>query len=153
MPNYLTEFFRRGGVTDPFETMRRDMERMFTERFPALGATFGGTEFAPALDVRTTDAGLEVTAELPGVTESDITLEIQDDVLTLKGEKKEEREEKAPSGAILRERSYGSFSRSVRLPYAPEPDKVTAKFDKGVLHVTAPKPAEIAEKTRRIPIG
>lgn len=152
MANFL-DLFRRGGVTDPFEAMRRDIDRMFSERLPALGGLFGTNGFAPALDVKQTEGGIEVTAELPGVTEKDITLEVQDDVLTLSGEKKSEREEKGEGGILFSERSWGSFSRSVRLPFAPEPDKVTAKFENGVLKVTAPKPAEVAARTRRIAIG
>lgn len=153
MSNLLTEFFRRNDVADPFEPMRRDMERMFADRWPALGRGFGNGSFAPALDVKTSETAVEVSAELPGMAESDIKLDLNDDILTLSGEKKSEHEEKTEAGAVISERSYGSFSRSVRLPWAPEPDKVTAKFDKGVLQVTAPKPAEVAARSRRIPIG
>jgi HSP20 family protein len=154
MASFLTDMFRRGtDVADPFEAMRRDMDRLFTERFPTLGRAFGNGGFAPALDVKATETGVEVSAELPGVTEGDISLDLHDDILTLSGEKKSEHEEKTAGGAVLSERSYGSFSRSIRLPWAPDPGKVTARFEKGVLHVSAPKPAAIAEKTRRIPIG
>jgi HSP20 family protein len=155
MANFLSDVFRRPGtgLMDPFEAMRRDMERMFSDRWPSLAAGFGTSGFAPALDVKTTDKAVEVTAELPGVAEGDIELELHEDLLTLRGEKKSSREEKGEGGAVLTERVYGSFSRTVRLPWAPEPDKVTAKFDKGVLHVSAPKPAEVATRTKRIPIG
>lgn len=153
MSTFLTDFFQRGtkDPIDPFETMRREMDRMLSDRFPGFGRFPGG--YAPALDVSTGDDHVEITAELPGVSEDDVTLEIDDDVLTLKGEKKAEREEKTDGGAVLTERSYGSFYRSVRLPFAPDPDRVSAKFENGVLTVTAPKPAEIAARSRRIAIG
>lgn len=152
MSNALTDFFRRpGGVSDPFELMRREMERMMGDRFPALGPAYQ-PGFAPAVDIRTTETGIEISAELPGVAEADIALDLDDDLLTLSGEKKVEREEKA-EGRMVSERAWGSFSRTVRLPFAPEPDKVTAKFEKGVLTVAAPKPAGIAARTRRIAIG
>ena len=155
MANYLPDFFRRGTTDpfDPFESMRREMDRMFSDRFPGLARRDGEHVFAPVLDVKTGDDQLEVTAELPGVSEDDISLELDDDVLTLKGEKKEDREEKTDEGAVLKERSYGSFTRSIRLPFAPEPDKVSAKFDSGVLKITAPKPAEVASRSKRIAIS
>lgn len=152
MSNFLTDFLRRpGGVSDPFELMRREMERMMGDRYQALGPAFQ-PGFAPAIDVRSTETGLEITAELPGVAETDIALDLHEDLLTLSGEKKTEKEEKT-DGRMVSERAWGSFSRTVRLPFAPEPDKVTAKFEKGVLTIAAPKPAEVAARTRRIAIG
>lgn len=100
-----------------------------------------------------TPEGVEVTAELPGVAEDDLTLDLHDDVLTIRGEKKDEKEEKdEKSGAIHRERTYGSFSRSLRLPFAPDPAKATASFDKGVLKISAPRPPEAQAKSSRIEI-
>jgi HSP20 family protein len=87
-----------------------------------------------------------VTAELPGVDEKDIDLSLADGVLTIRGEKKTEREETdKDKNWHLTERSYGSFSRTIALPYDPDSAKVEAKFDKGVLRVRLPKPAEIAK--------
>ncbi|RMF41773.1 MAG: Hsp20/alpha crystallin family protein [Alphaproteobacteria bacterium] len=152
MATALTEFFRRdGSVLDPFEEMRREMMHMFPGRWADMPSLFKGG-FVPVLDVRMKDDGLEVTAELPGVTEDDISLEINDDILTLSGEKKSEYKEKTEKGAVLMERSFGSFSRSVRLPFAPDPEKVKAAFKDGVLTVTAPKPEELAKRSRRIAI-
>lgn len=139
---------------DAFSTFGREVSRMFDEvfrGFPAMGrgaAVMGG--FAPNLDVRETDQTLEITAELPGLSEQDVDLRLEGDLLTLAGEKKEEskREE---GGLHLTERSFGRFQRSFRLPFRPDPADVRAEFDKGVLHVTLPRP-QMEQAGGRIPI-
>jgi len=151
--------FGSGGVVpqgnDPFSTFGREVSRMFDEvfrGFPAMGgrgaAVMGG--FAPNLDVRETDNSLEVTAELPGLSEEDVELRLEGDLVTLSGEKKQEskREE---AGLHLTERSFGRFQRSFRLPFRPDPAEVKAEFDKGVLHITLPKP-QMEQSGGRIPI-
>lgn len=140
---------------DPFTAAHKAFDRMLREWSGDQPAFKGfGNGFSPTLDVRESDKGIEVTAELPGVDDKDIDLEIIDDIMTLKGEKKVEKEEKdEKSGMVMRERSYGAFSRTIRLPYAPDPAKVEAKFKKGVLKVTAPKPKDVAKKTKKIAIS
>jgi HSP20 family protein len=100
--------------------------------------------------VRETDNSLEVTAELPGLSDNDVELRLEGDLITLSGEKKEEskREE---GGLHLTERSFGRFQRSFRLPFRPDPAEVKAEFDKGVLHITLPKP-QMEQSGGRIPI-
>ncbi|HVO01901.1 MAG TPA: Hsp20/alpha crystallin family protein [Candidatus Cybelea sp.] len=150
----------RFGDYDPFFGMRREMERMFDDMLKGFGATslpavFGGNGngAAPRIDVKETDGGIEVSAELPGVDEKDIEVELQDDVLTIRGEKKVEKEEgDKEKGYHLMERSYGSFARSIALPYSADPGKVSADFSKGVLKVVVPRPAEAAAKTKKIEV-
>ena len=89
----------------------------------------------PSIDVRETNTDLAVEAELPGMDEKDVSVTLSNGVLTLKGEKKSEREEKKEDYHLM-ERSYGSFQRSFRLGDTIDPDKVTAAFDKGVLKVS-----------------
>lgn len=142
---------------DPYFSLHRDVNRAFEDMFKGFGAmpsVWGGDPVAtPKIDVKETGKGLEVTAELPGVDEKDIELELDDDVLTIKGEKKLEKEEKdEKTGYHLMERSYGSFARSIRLPYQVRSEAVSAEFDKGVLKVTCPKPAEAANGSKRIQI-
>ena len=96
---------------------------------------------------------IDVTAELPGVEEKDIELTLANGLLTIRGEKKTERDEKETNkNWHVIERSYGAFSRSIALPFEPASDKVEAKFDKGVLRVHLPKPPEVASKQQRIAI-
>lgn len=149
---------RSGDLTlDPFFSLHRDVNRAFEDMFKDFGAVpsvWGGNGVAvPKIDVKETEKGIEVSAELPGVDEKDIELELDDDVLTIKGEKKLEKEEKdEKTGYHLMERSYGSFARSIRLPYAVKPEAVKAEFDKGVLKVTCSKPAEAIAASKKIQI-
>lgn len=130
---------------DPFNLLQREVNRVFDEvfrGFPAASrgaAAMGG--FAPTLDVRKTEQGLEIAAELPGMSEQDVDLNLEGDLLTLSGEKKEERKQEQ-SGMHLTERSFGRFQRAFCLPYSPDPSQVQARFDKGVLHITLPRPQQ-----------
>ncbi len=129
--------------SDPFSLLQREVNRAFDEvfrGFPAMGrgaAGLGG--FAPQLDVRETEQGLEIAAELPGMSEQDIELRLEGDLLTLSGEKKDERTQEQ-GGLHLTERSFGRFQRAFRLPYRPDPGQVQAQFDKGVLRIALPRP-------------
>jgi HSP20 family protein len=138
---------------DPFSQMQRDFGRVMEDAFRGLPMmrTGPGAGFAPSLDVKETPQGLELTAELPGVQEADIELSLEGELLTLRGEKREEKASEE-RGLHVQERSYGRFQRSLRLPFAPEPGTVTATFDKGVLHVGLPRPPQQAEQNKRIPI-
>ncbi len=137
---------------DPFGQLQREIGRVVEDAFrgsPMLRSFAGG--FSPSLDVKETPQGLELTAELPGLEEKDIELSLEGDTLSLRGEKRSEKTSEE-HGMHLQERSFGRFQRSLRLPFAPEPGQVTAHFDKGVLHVTLPRPAQQAAKDNRIPI-
>ena len=140
---------------DPFSLLQREVNRAFDEvfrGFPAVGrgaAGLGG--FAPQLDVRETEQGLEIAAELPGMSEQDVDLRLEGDLLTLAGEKKDERTQEG-GGLHLTERSFGRFQRSFRLPYRPDPNQVQAQFDKGVLRVTLPRPQPQQQGGGRIQI-
>jgi HSP20 family protein len=92
------------------------------------------------MDVSETDKEIEITTELPGLEEKDIQLNMAHNVLTIRGEKKNEREEKEKDYHLV-ERSYGSFVRSVQLPDGVNADNIKAVMSKGVLKVTVPKPA------------
>ncbi|MGD9669483.1 MAG: Hsp20/alpha crystallin family protein [Hyphomicrobiaceae bacterium] len=144
---------------DTWSLMRSDMDRffdsMFTGRgFPSLfGSPGAGLGVAsPSIDVRENGSEIVIEAELPGMEEKDVQLTFRDGVITIKGEKKSEREEKKDD-YHLTERSYGSFQRSFRLPDTVEVEKATANFDKGVLKVTLPKSAEAVKSEKKIPIG
>jgi HSP20 family protein len=142
--------------SDPFSLLQREVNRAFDEvfrGFPAMGrgaAGLGG--FTPNLDVRETEQGLEISAELPGMSEQDVDLRLEGDLLTLSGEKKDERTTQDAGGLHLTERSYGRFQRAFRLPFRPNPDQVQAQFDKGVLRVVLPRPQQQQQGGGRIPI-
>lgn len=132
------------------DTMKKEMDRLF-DRFwevdlPAL-PTFGA--WAPPLDVSETKDTIVVKAEVPGMDSQEIGLSLQDQILTLKGEKKAEQETK-DEHCYRSERSYGAFARAIRLPGPVDASRVTATFKNGLLTVTMPKTA--AAKGSVIPI-
>ena len=141
---------------DIFSTLHKEIDRIFHD-FHGRGATplsiIGGDngQVVPRMDVTETDAGLEVTAELPGVDEADIDVSLADDLLTVKGEKKSESERDEKDLHVV-ERSYGSFARSVRLPYPVQEDQVDAEFKNGVLKISLPKSPEAEAKTKKISV-
>lgn len=114
-----------------------------------LDAGFGAA--TPAIDVVEGEKEYRITAELPGMGAGDVDLGISGDLLTIKGEKKEQREEKTDS-YYLSERRYGSFQRTFQLPEGVDREKIDASFDKGVLTVTLPKTAEAAQQQRKIEV-
>ena len=105
----------------------------------------------PAMDVAETDKAYEITAELPGMSESDVEVVAANGVLTIKGEKKEEKEEKKKD-YYLSERRYGSFERRMQIPEDVEADKIEAAFKKGVLTVTLPKKPEAQKPAKKIEV-
>ena len=101
--------------------------------------------WVPSVDVSETADKIVVKAEIPGIDSKDIDISLSGDVLTIKGEKKSEREEKEENYHLV-ERSYGSFTRSLRLPVGVEADKIEASYKQGVLTVTCPKKEEVKAK-------
>jgi HSP20 family protein len=146
-----------GRPRDIFSAMRDELDRMFGrfERdwaFPSLFGREGGTAgLLPELDVREGTNSIAIEVELPGVEEKDISVTLANGVLTIKGEKKQEKQEKSENYHVT-ERSFGSFQRSLRLPDVVDETKVEAKFDKGVLKLTAAKKPEAVKAERRIEI-
>jgi len=123
----------------PFVSLQQEIDRLFDD-FSRGFAGFGSTDLTPRMDVTETDKEIELTAELPGLEEKDVQINFADDVLTIRGEKKSETEQKDKSYRLV-ERSYGSFTRSVALPSGIDPDSIKATIANGVLKVTVPKPA------------
>lgn len=138
---------------DPFFQLHREMNRLFDDFFtdfgtPSLFSGAGNGNSRPVhIEYKDTDRTLEIDAELPGVEEDDIDVQLQDNLLTIKAEKRFEEEEEGRST-----RSYSSFARSIALPYDIDGDKVEATFKNGVLKLTLPKPPEISAKTKKIPV-
>jgi HSP20 family protein len=125
--------------------------RLFdVEPFRRLGTSFGPA--APKVDLAETDKELQITAEMPGMKESDVQLVLDGDMLTLKGEKTEQKEEEGKE-YIVSERSFGRFERSFRLPESVDRERIAAAFENGVLTVTLPKTAESLTRSRRIQIA
>jgi HSP20 family protein len=141
----------RWDPTRELDSLQSDMNRLFDSFFGGRqGNGVSGRRWIPAMDLVETEDHLILRGDLPGMTEDDINIEIKDNVLTVSGERKAESEEKG-EGYHRVERSFGGFSRSLTLPQGIDPEKVEAGFDKGVLEVRIPKPAEA--KPTRVQIG
>ena len=135
----------------PLASLRREMDRLFDDMFrsPALSGFggFGATTSWPTLDVKDNDREVIVTAEVPGMNEKDVELLLDNGMLTIRGEKKGEKDERGYS-----ERWYGRFERQIPLPSSVDEEHCKAEFHDGLLTVTLPK-VEGAESRKRIPIN
>ena len=144
---------------DPFAEMRAEMDRAF-DAF--LGRSFLGRPslpyapspalVAPDIDIRENDKEIVLEAELPGIDEKDVAVVVKNGMLSLKGEKKVERDETKDSWH-LSERSYGAFERSFQLPDGIDEDAIKASFEKGVLRIAMPKIPEKVPAEKKIAIG
>lgn len=132
--------------------IREEMNRLFNEFFSEnLGRRTEGF-WGPRVDVLERDDEILLTAELPGVSKDDIKVTLQDNVLTLKGEKRQERERKDEKHRVL-ERAYGSFQRSFALPASVVVDKITASYKDGLLKIRLPKAEEAKTKEIKIEVN
>jgi len=135
-------------------TIQTEMNRLFNTFFesPAPGHTASAParRWLPAMDLVETEDHFVLRADLPGLSEKDVNIELEDNVLTVSGERKAEHEERK-EGYYRVERASGSFSRSLTLPEGVDPAGVTANFDRGVLEVRVPKPEE--RKPRKVAIS
>ena len=147
---------------DAWRSFRHEMERLFDRfGFPSMRRMFEAepawrweTSFgiaAPAVDVSEDDKAYKITAELPGLEPKDIELTVTGDMLVLKGEKRQEKEEK-DKNYYVSERSYGAFQRSFEMPDGTDRDNLTADFSKGVLTITLPKTPAAQKQTKKIEV-
>lgn len=156
----------RPGDWRPFESLRREVDRLFEEfdggfwRLPARRSLFDIEPFwrrepawpaAPAVDVAEKENAYEITAELPGMDEKNVELKLANGVLTIKGEKTEEKEEKKKDYHVS-ERRYGAFERAFQVPDGVDADKIEARFKKGVLSITLPKTPQAQTKEKKIAV-
>jgi HSP20 family protein len=133
-------------------TIQGEINRLFNSFFDApVSAGEGiGRRWLPAMDLVEADDHYVLRADLPGLSEDDVSIEVEDNVLAISGERKAEHEERG-EGYHRLERAYGSFSRSLTLPEGVDPEAVHAQFDRGVLEVRIPKPEQ--RKPRRVAIN
>jgi HSP20 family protein len=149
----------------PFESLRQEIDRLFDDfeggfwRSPFRGPFFDVAPFrrgeaafgaVPAVDVTESDKAYEITAELPGMGEKNIEVKLAGGLLTIKGEKEEEKKEK--KDYYVRERSFGSFERTFQVPDGVDAEKIEANFNKGVLTVTLPKSSDAQKAEKKIAV-
>ena len=157
---------KRAEPTSVVRALHREIDRLFDDfgggfwRSPFRRSVFDlepfwrrelSWETAPAMDIAETEKAYEITAELPGMSKSDVEVVASNGGLTIKGEKKEEKEEKKKD-YYLSERRYGSFERRMQIPEGVDVDKIEASFKNGVLTVTLPKTAQAQEPEKKISV-
>lgn len=155
-----------GRYWDPFASLHTEMDQLFNALrgglWPSLsgrtgseptrtGPSLSGQMLAPAVDIAEKNGQYELTAELPGLDPEQVEVKLSDGRLTIKGEKKEEKEEEK-EGYYLSERRFGSFQRSFAVPEGIDADKIVAEFKNGVLKIMLPKTPEAQQKEKKISI-
>jgi HSP20 family protein len=135
-------------------SLQSEMNRLFNTFFdtPTTGNGPSARRWIPAMDLVETDDSFVLKADLPGLAEEDVSIEVEENVLTVSGERKSEHEDKH-EGFVRVERSYGAFRRSLTLPDGVDPEAVSASFEKGVLEVRIPKPEERKPRKVAIQVG
>lgn len=141
--DHLFEDFNRGSMLTPFRRGLFDVEPFWNREF--IGRS------VPAVDITEKDESFEITAELPGMDQENIDIKLSNGNLIIKGEKKEDKEEKR-KGYYLSERHYGAFERAFSLPKGVDTDKIEANFSKGVLSISLPKKPEAMKAEKKVQI-
>lgn len=147
------------GEVLPFQTLHRDIDRAFDNFWravdiPPLGAGFGlpWVGLHPRTEVTETDKTVEVSFDLPGMNDKDLSVSVANGLLTVRAERKSESETKR-TGVHVSERHYGLIHRTVSLPPGTDPDNATAKYHNGVLTISLPKTAIPEQEVKRISVG
>lgn len=157
--NLLPAVGRKNQSSDdhPFYSLQKEMNNLFDDFFQGFDITSRGFSasglgnFSPSVDVRETEKEFIIKAELPGVDEKDVEVTVTDDAVTIKGEKKEEKEDKGKNYYYM-ERSYGSFNRVIPLAAETESGKAEASFKNGILNIKIPKNETAKAKGIKVPI-
>ena len=135
-----------------FATLQDRMNRLFRESYEGQDQSLATSSFAPAVDVYEDEHKVTLKIEVPGIDEKDIDVRVENNTLTVTGERKIEKEEKEENYRRV-ERQYGSFTRTFTLPATVDAEKVSADYDKGVLKIALPKKAEAKPKQIKVNVG
>jgi len=132
------------------EMFRKSISNLFDEFFSLKPTGFFDADWMPAVDVREDSKGVYVTADIPGIDEKNLEVNIEDNILTIKGERFEEHKGGDDKRAIISERSYGAFQRSITLPRGVKGEEAKAEFKNGVLRITIPREKQVEIKKIKI---
>jgi HSP20 family protein len=151
--HFLPDIFGRQPGTDIFSTLQREIDQVFNNfgrNWPMATEVRDGL-WPVKFNMAETDKTVEITADMPGVDAKDIDVQLREGILTIRGEKKAEKEDKQKDYHLM-ERSYGMFERAFTLPADVMDDKVDASFDKGVLKIVLPKAPDAQSKVKKITV-
>ncbi len=150
---WKTRAAARQSGDDSVTAFRREVNRLFDNFFTQpLRFSDDDGSFSPTVDISETDANIKVKAELPGMDEKNVELLLDENSLTIRGEKKDESE-RTEEGIQIKESSFGRFERIIPLPTEIESERVDAKFKRGVLTVTLPKTEKAKKARKKIPVS
>lgn len=144
----------RTPAVDPIRLLYRGMDSLLADVARVVSADTreaGGLLPNPRINIEETDNEIRITAELPGVSESDVHITLEDNFLILSGEKKQEKQVNEGDLRVV-ERAFGRFRRAVQLPFAPNPESIDARYKDGILSISIPKGVEERQKTREIEV-
>lgn len=144
----------RKDADHPFTFFRKEFDDLFDSFFRSVDVKHlepGTGSFSPRIDIVESEKEIRIKAELPGMDEKDIDVSLSGSILSIRGEKKEEKEDKGKDYYRM-ERSYGSFSRSVQVPADVDESKIRARMSKGVLNIILPKTEKAVEETKKIAV-
>jgi HSP20 family protein len=152
MKTMLPDLWTRDFMTDPFRAFERELFGRDFPKFLEMPAMMKeGVAPVPAMNIAETEKTIEATLEIPGVEEKDIKVRVEGDRLIVSGEKNMETQREDRDWHVM-ERRFGSFYRTVRLPFEPATDAIAAHYDKGVLHLTIQKPVAKETAAKTIPV-
>lgn len=151
MKTLLPDLWTRDFMTDPFRALERDLFGRELPKMFELPAMKAGMAPVPAMNIAETETAIEATLEIPGVDEKDIKVRVEGDRLIVSGEKNMETKREEKDWHVT-ERRFGSFYRTIGLPFEPAADAIAAHYDKGVLHLTVQKPAAKVTAAKTIPV-
>lgn len=146
-----------GSFQREMDSLHRSIDRLFADAWGGnlapslLSESWATGKITPSLDVAEDDKGFHVSVELPGMSDKDVAVTVADRVLTIRGEKKEEKEKK-DKDVFRQERAYGSFRRTIELPSDVDSAKIEAKFKDGILTIELPKTKQAQERVKQIPV-
>jgi HSP20 family protein len=151
-----TENRLRADQDNPVSALQRDLNRVFEEFWSRFDAPVGGqgvgmSGFGPSTDLEETESAVDVKVDLPGMSENDVDVSLTDDMLTIRGEKQDERAGNDRSAHVA-ERRYGAFCRAIPLPPDVDTDNATATLKNGQLTVSLPKTEQAAARAKRIDV-
>lgn len=147
----MSDIKKREKTNSPFDLIKGSIDSVFDDFFNGSSLSLKNMDFAPKVDVTEDEKAIHVKAELPGIDEKNVNVEIKENTLTISGEKKEEKETKEEKSHRI-ERSYGSFSRSFTLPKGIETDNIKATYKNGVLKINIPKGKELESKKVKVEV-
>jgi HSP20 family protein len=143
---------RKENTVPDVRTLRNNMDRLFDDFFSLSPMEFFDSEWLPALDMYDDEKNIYIKADVAGIEEKDLNVTVQDNIMTISGQRSEEKKESGKRGCVISERRMGSFSRSISIPDNVKHENIKAELKNGVLNITLPKEKPAKSKEIKIDV-